>query len=265
MKALLSAIVTAAVVAASGIQAQTTAVQPVGEHATIDVRLAKQTIDTLMSGTDEQIAQTVSAIRESPERYAPPVFYYLSKRLFDQGDKDDAAFWYYAGQLRARFDANRCADSTARQAVSVLNERFGTPINQYTFTDLDALEALVTRVVAWDRATPHEYDHRWINLHGMEAVTDATGGGISEEPLSLPEEEWDAIAERTRVEYLEGLRQALAQLRDEGGPEDTTSTTSLPLHDALRKRQDARFRALLKEGANPNEADGGGKIGRAHV
>ena len=61
----------------------------------------------------------------------------------------------------------------------------------------------VERAVAWDRATPHEYDHRWINLHGMGAFTGGDG------PLSRPATEWDAIAERTREEYLEGLREVL--------------------------------------------------------
>jgi hypothetical protein len=61
---------------------------------------------------------------------------------------------------------------------------------------------VVERVVEWDRATPHDYDHRWINLHGMGAFTGATA-------LSRPAAQWPAIAEETRGGYLRGLEEAL--------------------------------------------------------
>jgi len=43
----------------------------------------------------------------APENYAPPVFYALSEALLVRGEKDDAAFWFYAGQIRTRFDAHK--------------------------------------------------------------------------------------------------------------------------------------------------------------
>lgn len=60
----------------------------------------------------------------------------------------------------------------------------------------------VERVVTGDRATPHDYDHRWVALHGMGASAGAA-------PLARPAAEWPAIAERTRAEYLRGLDQVL--------------------------------------------------------
>jgi len=154
-------------------------------------------------------------LQTAPQKYAPPVFYVLSNILFSDGRQDDAGFWFYAGQLRPRFDANRCADVSARQAVAALTEEFGTPINQYMFKDFAKVEALIPKVVEWDRKTPHEYDQRWINLHGMAAMLEsldpATGKPNS---LSLPRDQWDAIAEKTRVDYVEGLRQAGVMLKE---------------------------------------------------
>jgi hypothetical protein len=141
------------------------------------------------------------------------VLYELSRTLFSLGQKDEAAFWFYAGQLRARFDANRCSDISARQAVAVLNQEYGTPINQYAFQDLSKLESLIHRVVEWDRSTPHNYDHRWINLHGLEATLSAMGEESSNKPLSLPSEQWETIAENTRKKHLENFEEVLIQAK----------------------------------------------------
>lgn len=83
------------------------------------------------------------------------------------------------------------------------------------FKDVAKLEALIPKVIAWDRATPHHYDQRWINLHGMGAMISslAPAGADAAEVLSLPTEQWDAIAERTRSDYLSDFQQALVAIK----------------------------------------------------
>lgn len=192
------------------------AVAPKGEYAQIDTRLATATIQVLAQGTTAEKRQAIESIKASPDRYAPPVFYLLSKVLFEDGKEDEGAFWFYAGQLRARFDANRCADISAREAVAVLDQQFGSPINQFMFKRLTQLEELVPRVVEWDRKTPYNYDHRWINLHGMDAMIsglDADSSGGKPASLSLPREQWNEIAEKTRADYLAGFRAAIVRIK----------------------------------------------------
>lgn len=198
--------------------ADTTTVTPRGEYAQIDTRLADETIRVLTRGSAEERHAITAKIKANPENYAPPVFYLLSHVLFTEGEKELAAFWFYAGQLRARVDANICADQSARQAVAVLNENFGTPINQYAFQDIPRLEALIPKVVEWERRTPYNYDRRWINLTGMGAIM----SGISEPnedspqaPLSHPKEKWDEIAEITRTGYLSGFKAALNEIKNQ--------------------------------------------------
>jgi len=191
-------------------------VTPGGEFAQIDTRLANQTIQVLAKGTAEEKQRAIALIKANPENYAPPVLYALSNVLFANGEKDDGAFWFYAGQLRARIDANICADSTARQAVSVLNRNHGAPINQYTFQDLPKLEALVPKVVDWERKTPYNYDRRWINLHGMGAMMSGLGAqnkGTPQASLSYPKDQWSVIAERTRNDYLSDFRKVMAHIK----------------------------------------------------
>ena len=194
-------------------EAEQVVVTPQDTYAEIDTQLATETMRALQKGSRKEKAQTIDAIKASPDKYAPPVFYLLSNVLFERGEKDEGAFWFYAGQLRARFDANRCADSSARQAVSALNQEYGPPINQYAFKDIPKLEALIQRVVEWDRQTPHNYDHRWINLHGMGAMLSGLGASSSDAKLSLPADQWELIAEKTRVDYLDGFQQAMAQMK----------------------------------------------------
>jgi hypothetical protein len=176
-------------------------VPPAGSHAGIDVAEQNAAIAALQGRGDGSRAQSVAAVLSAPQRYAPPLLGTLAAVLFAHVDRDEAVFWYHAGQLRARFDANRCTDPTAGAAVAALRERNGAPINRHAFADPQRLRATVERVVAWDRRTPYDYDHRWINLHGMGAFPGVGTGG----PLSRPEAEWPDIAERTRAEYLRGL------------------------------------------------------------
>ena len=95
----------------------------------------------------------------------------------------------------------------------MLNQTYGKPINQYTFKNIPMLEALIPRVVDWDRKTPHRYDHRWINLHGMGAMVAGTGSSKQPPDLSLPADQWAPIAEKTRADYLKGFEQAMAQMK----------------------------------------------------
>ncbi len=196
--------------------AETKTVTPQGEFAQIDTRRVNETIKVLTQGSAKDKRAAIARIKARPEDYAPPVFYALSNVLFADGDKDEAAFWFYAGQLRARVDANICADASARQAVGLLNRHYGTPINRYAFQDMSKLETLIAEVVAWERRTPYHYDRRWINLHGMAAMMSGLGGpseGESQAALSYPEGQWSEIAEKTRADYLDDFREAVAQMK----------------------------------------------------
>ena len=189
-------------------------VKPVGEYATIDMKPCMDQLRTLDTGSSSQQDKLIDQIKANPSKYNPVIFYHMSRVLFDQNKKDEAAFWFYAGQLRARYDANRCADVSARSAVAVLNQEFGAPINRYAMQDLQKLEDTVNKVVAFDEKTAHDYDNRWINLHGMGSMIDSLEGKQTEKVrLSLPEEQWTAIANKTREEYLKGFKEAMTELK----------------------------------------------------
>lgn len=189
-------------------------VKPTGEYATIDMKPCMATLKAIDTGSEQERDKTIAQVKATPSKFNPVVFYHMSKALFDKNEKDDAAFWFYAGQLRARYDANRCADISARSGVAVLNQQFGAPINQYAMKDLTKLESIVNKVAEFDAKTPHDYDHRWINLHGMGAMLESMDGTErGKQALSLPESQWKAIEQKTRDDYMAGFKQALVELK----------------------------------------------------
>ncbi|KAA9129675.1 hypothetical protein F3N42_15025 [Marinihelvus fidelis] len=184
----------------SPVHAQSLGVNPQGEFAEVDTSVDIKAVEKLLKKRKSQVKKVLA----EPNDFSPPVLYALSYALFERDRKDEAAFWFYAGQLRASSDAEKSLDASAGQAVAVLNQQFGTPINQYMITDIPALRTTVERVVQWDRENQRNYDPRWIALHGMDAFTEST---IAFEPA----EEWDRINEETRVKYREDFLAAIEE------------------------------------------------------
>ena len=178
-------------------RAADTPIEPSGIYKEIDVRLAFDTVKALRETKGEKQMIVANAVIARPEAYSPPVLYILSSVLFEQGRKEDAIFWLYAAQLRGRIDANICADKSAAKIINAMNGRFSQPLSQYASTNLALLSKMVDRVVAWEEKTPCNYDRRWINLHGGDAMT----GNTNDSPLSAPLDQWEAIRTRTRDEF----------------------------------------------------------------
>lgn len=181
---------------------QTTQIKPKGIYKEIDVERHNRAIE-ILNGSDVGLkGQTVDSILAKPNHFNPPVIYALSKELFQNDRKEDATFWFYVAQLRARYDANLCLDISAKQAVSILNGAYRPDINKYAFEDIDSLEATVNKVVAFVRANDEDYDHRWINLHGMDAIQNKKSKEISQ-----PKEKWPSIKTKTVDDYYNGFIQ----------------------------------------------------------
>ena len=127
--------------------AQTKEIKVKGIFKEIDVYRHNETIEILNGKNKKSKKQAIDSVLNNPNYYNPPVIYALSKELFNQNEKDEAMYWFYVAQLRARYDANLCMDKSAKQAVSVLNNEYGPEINKYAFQDIDKLEKTVNKVV----------------------------------------------------------------------------------------------------------------------
>ncbi|GAA3718323.1 hypothetical protein [Oceanisphaera sediminis] len=178
-------------------------ITPKGEFAQIDVSRSQQAMDAITSGN----ADTINEILKTPNEYAPPVLYLMSAIMFDNDYQDQATFWYYAAQLRARSDANKSGDDTAHTAVNQLNQRFGVRIAPYSMSNPQRLQGIVSQVLEWDSEQSRSYDPRWIALQGKDVVTETKVD-------FAPRERWQEIDALTRGQFRQGLEQALTKLRE---------------------------------------------------
>jgi hypothetical protein len=192
-------------------------IKPAGDYAKIDVQLANNTLKTLTDGTEKQQRATMKQVMASPDKYCPVVLCALSNLLFDDGNKNEAVFWFYAGMLRVRMDAMRCADKTAREGVHIVNQNYGRDIIPYAMQNPAKLKATIARVVEWDRKTPYNYDRRWINLHGMDAIQESMGlnkeAGRQHPPMSMPKEQWTSIANQTRENFVKEMDKTIQEVK----------------------------------------------------
>ena len=99
-------------------------------YSDIQVEEDNKLVKRLVSKSRRKRERALEVFLKDPSSHNPSVLYAASHALFHSGDKNEASFWFYTGQIRARYDANRCLDLSARQAVSVLNNSFGPQINQ---------------------------------------------------------------------------------------------------------------------------------------
>lgn len=150
---------------------------------------------------DEDDPRAIETVLAAPERYDPAVLYALSGALFRLDRKQEAAFWFYSAQLKARSDANKALDPSVHQAVSALNDRYGLDINRWTFQDRERLRNIVEEVVEADREAPRSYDPRWI------ASMDVSG--TSGDIRFVSDADWPDIDESTRSDYLDNFRRAM--------------------------------------------------------
>ena len=194
-------------------KAQENKIEPKGIYKEIDVEKSNKIVEILKSENINSKIQIVDSIIKKPNDYNPTVLYALSKELYDNNKKDEATYWYYLAQLRARYDANLCLDNSAKQAVSILNNEYGPNINKYAFQNIDFLEKTVKKVVDFAKNNDENYDHRWLNLHGMDAVLASMDEKAEKKELSKPKKEWKKIKQNTIEDYFNGFTEYLKSVK----------------------------------------------------
>ena len=136
---------------------------------------------------DSFAAMTVAQLKTGIEKQHPAAFYVLAKKLFEQGERDEAVFWFYAGQLRYRayLSGHPQLPRDGDPALfASLSEVVGKPINVYAFGDIPALAKTIDRVLAWDVSQPDafnkapEREQSRNGLSGMKAHVEATADEI---------------------------------------------------------------------------------------
>ena len=67
--------------------------------------------------------------------------------------------------------------------------------------NINNLEVIVKKVVDFVRTNNENYDHRWISLHGMNAMQSGLNKNETHIELTLPRNKWSEIKKSTVDTY----------------------------------------------------------------
>jgi hypothetical protein len=102
---------------------------------------------------DDYMAMTPAQLKSNIESSHPAAYYILASKLFAAGERDEAVFWFYAGQLRYRFHLTAHPDLPADGDPALfasLSEVAGRPINEYAAGNVDGWADAMQRALDWD-------------------------------------------------------------------------------------------------------------------
>jgi hypothetical protein len=120
-----------------------------------------QSVQERLESCDPQVAlSAANEVLSNPENLKEPLNLFMpAKILFDNGRKDDAVFWFYAAQLRTRYQIV-FEKGDRPQLLSAMLVTVGTTINNYAFQDAARFTRTLDQVVAWDTRTANPFKER---------------------------------------------------------------------------------------------------------
>jgi hypothetical protein len=106
------------------------------------------------------MAQSVPSAVRALNGQHPAAYYRKAAEMFQSGQKDDAVFVFYLGQLRYRTHLRARPDLKPDGDPALfgsLSEVVGKPVNEYAFGDLPKLDETLKAVLAYDQANPDSF------------------------------------------------------------------------------------------------------------
>jgi len=114
-----------------------------------------------------------SKIEQKLKDEHPSEYYKYAGYLWKDGKKDEALFWFYAGQLRYRFHLKvnpSLAPSGDPALFASLQELLGSPINLYAGSDAQNWTRQIDAVLEWDAATPNGFTSKTEHREEWEEI-----------------------------------------------------------------------------------------------
>src|SRR5438132_3959341 len=118
----------------------------------------------LANADAKSISQLSADLKKEKDKLRAEVMYVTAIRLYDLGQKDEAVYWFYTAQYRARvftsiLDQGKIGSIGAeafelKQAYNAFNQLAGGYINGYAFGELDKLEKTLTKVIEEGKSLP---------------------------------------------------------------------------------------------------------------
>lgn len=110
---------------------------------------------------EPEATQTIQELADGIVDKPPATYFSLATELYREGQKDEAAFWYYVGMIRYRVwmlatgqDSN---SSDEPHHFWLLNNSLGQSIYSHVDRDSAALIKAIDRALTWDLQQPNGY------------------------------------------------------------------------------------------------------------
>jgi hypothetical protein len=115
----------------------------------------------LASSKREDILAARDVVTADPKTVTPMTLMVLAVRLYDVGERDEAAFWFYAAKDRMLILTevavpNAAPLAQAVEAIRTFSTLAGPVINGYAFCDLKNQQAIRARALDWVAANPYQ-------------------------------------------------------------------------------------------------------------
>jgi hypothetical protein len=121
------------------------------------------TLEERLGSKDPAVARTaVGDVIAGADRAEPLSLMLAAARQFELGDAEQAVFWFYAGQLRARYAPELTGDKS--QVVTIYTMTLGEPINAHAMRDIVTLLGTIARAMRWDERT----FETWARAHALD-------------------------------------------------------------------------------------------------
>ena len=157
-------------------------------------QFSEATLDKMFQGSLDQQKIATDYVLQHPDTVQPFDYAYMIKTLWAEGNRSQAAFWFYVFQSRslAWAKADKAGNCPAGLRAS-LNEVLGQRINQWAGSDPIAWRDIAARAISYEKKMP---------------VYPGKPNGISEA-------DWQKLVTDSRAEYEAGFNGFSATLSDE--------------------------------------------------
>lgn len=149
-----------------------------------------------MKSCDPKVAIAAAReVLEDPAQLKEPLMLFAPAIvLYQHGAKEDGVFWFYAAQLRTRYQL--VFEGGDRGQLMMVMMMAAAGINNYAFQDIARFNRTLDRVLEWDRKTPNPIREREQTPDEREKVA-AVYKGIDEMRKKLAAEK-DEIERQAR-------------------------------------------------------------------
>jgi hypothetical protein len=105
----------------------------------------------VLSKEPEVAKAGIDDLLKTANRADPWLLMHAAHHLFQSGKKDEALFWFYAGQLRSRYWPKLAGENAQLITIAVMSH--GPPINAHGMRDVPKMVGVIKKVLAWDEET----------------------------------------------------------------------------------------------------------------